>query len=151
MKKYYPYIVTVIVACFLSVALNCLCCHGTKIAVIDINKVVEQSKDVKALQQAQQQKSQELQKWVESVKAEVAKADNKQKKDELTKKYDAEFMAKYQALQKEYSEAVQKLEAEITKTIENKAKADGYRIVLAKSTVLTGGKDITDEVIELVK
>ena len=150
-KKYIIAVIALIVAFALGFGVKALCCCGGKIAVIDINQVVSEAKEVKDLQQVQQQRSQELQKWVESVKAEVEKEASKQKKDELTKKYDAEFMSKYQAMQESYNNEVKQLEGKITKIIADKAKADGFIFVLAKNTVLTGGKDITDAVVELVK
>ena len=41
--------------------------------------------------------------------------------------------------------------ASISSTIAAQAKAKGYDIVLAKSTVLYGGEDITAEIAKIVK
>ena len=62
-----------------------------KVAVVDVNAVVQKSAQVQALKKEQQEKMQELQKWLETVRADVQKQSTKEGKEKLVKKYDAEF------------------------------------------------------------
>ena len=54
-------------------------------------------------------------------------------------------------MDQEYAEKLKALDSSISQQITNKAKADGYDLVLSKSTVLYGGKDITADIIKVVK
>ena len=67
-----------------------------KVAVVDVNAVVQKSAQVQALKKEQQEKMQELQKWLETVRADVQKQSTKEGKEKLVKKYDAEFAKKQQ-------------------------------------------------------
>jgi len=124
---------------------------GVKVAVVDVPAVVATSKQVKALKDEQIKKAQELQKWLETVRADIAKQTTKEAKDKLTKKYDAELMKKKEANTQEYTKKLAEIDANITSTIVNQAKARGYGLVLTKSTVLYGGDDITAEIEKVVK
>ena len=69
-----------------------------KVAVVDVNAVVAKSAQVQALKKEQQAKLQELQKWLETVRADVQKQSTKEGKEKLIKKYDAEFANKQEAI-----------------------------------------------------
>ena len=51
----------------------------------------------------------------------------------------------------EYAEKLRALDESISKQINDKAKADGYDIVLSKGIVLYGGNDITEEIVKIIK
>ena len=123
----------------------------SKIAVVDINTVVSQSSQVMALKKEQALKVEELQKWLQVVRSDVEKQKTQEGKDKLTKKYDAEFLKKQQALQKDYTEKLQKIDKDITAVIAKEANTQGYDVVLAKNVVLYGGENITGKIAKLVK
>ena len=54
-----------------------------KVAVVDVNAVVSKSAQVQALKKEQQAKLQELQKWLETVRADVQKQSTKEGKEKL--------------------------------------------------------------------
>ena len=54
-------------------------------------------------------------------------------------------------MDQEYAAKLKELDTSISQQIEAKAKADGYNLVLSKGIVLYGGKDITAEVMKVVK
>ena len=54
-------------------------------------------------------------------------------------------------MSKEYNEKLKAVDDSITEMIIKTAKAKGYKTVFAKSVVVYGGDDITEEVINLVK
>ena len=113
------------------------------VAVVDVNAVVAKSAQVQALKKEQQEKLQELQKWLETVRADVQKQSTKEGKEKLVKKYDAEFAKKQEAIKKNYSNKLQAIDKSISATIAAEAKAKNYNLVLSKSMVLYGGDDIT--------
>ena len=123
----------------------------TKIAVVDVQAVVAQSQQVKALKKEQQTKIQDLEKWLTTVRADVEKQQTQEGKDKLLKKYNAEFAKKKEAIAKDYQAKLQVIDKSISETITQQAKAKGYDIVIAKGMVLYGGDDITADITKVVK
>lgn len=123
----------------------------TKIAVVDVPAVVAKSNQVKALKEEQEKKAQELSKWLETVNADVKKQSTEANRQKLLKKYNEELAKKKEANTKEYTAKLANIDASISSTITAQAKAKGYTLVLAKSTVLYGGEDITAEIAKVVK
>lgn len=122
-----------------------------KIAVVDVNKVVSDSKEVKALKAQQDKKKDELVKWLETVKTNINKQSSNENKVKLAKKYDSELAKKQDANRKDYTKKLQTIDKNISAIINQTAKAQGYTIVFAKSSVLYGGDDITGVISKAVK
>ncbi len=122
-----------------------------KIAVVDVQAVVAQSQQVKALKQEQTKKIQDLEKWLTTVKTDVEKQQTQEGKEKLLKKYNAEFAKKKEAIAKDYQARLQTIDKSISDTIAQQAKAKGYDIVISKGMVLYGGDDITADVTKVVK
>ena len=122
-----------------------------KVAVVDVNAVVQKSAQVQALKKEQQEKMQELQKWLETVRADVQKQSTKEGKEKLVKKYDAEFAKKQEEIKKNYAGKLQAIDKSIRATIAAEAKAKSYNLVLSKGVVLYGGEDITASISKIVK
>ena len=122
-----------------------------KIAVVDVQAVVAQSQQVKALKQEQAKKIQDLEKWLKTVNEDVAKQKTDDGKKKLTEKYNAEFAKKKEAIAKDYQARLQTIDKSISDTIAQQAKAKGYDIVISKGMVLYGGDDITADVTKVVK
>ncbi len=123
----------------------------SKIAVVNINQIINHSSQVAQLQKEQSLKNKEIQQWLLNAKADVEKQTTNEAKEKLVKKYDSEFRAKQEKIQKEYTSKLQSIDKDITAIIQKEAKAKGYDIVLSKSVVLYGGEDITKTISSLVK
>jgi len=123
----------------------------SRIAVVDVNTVVAKSSEVKALKKDQEAKMQELQKWLETVRADVAKQQTQEGKEKLVKKYDAEFAKKQEAIKSNYAASLKKIDRDISAVIAQEAKNQNFDVVLSKGAVLYGGKDITRDITKLVK
>jgi len=130
---------------------NVASAEGGKVAVVDVQKIVSESKQVKALKDEQIKKAEELNKWVEKARADVNKQTTDAAKEKLLKKYDDEFAKKREANANDYAKKLTAIDNSISATIAAQAKAKGYDIVIAKSTVLYGGDDITADVAKAVK
>lgn len=122
-----------------------------KVAVVDVNAVVSKSAQVQALKKEQQTKLQELQKWLNNARTDIAKQSTDENKQKLAKKYDAEFAKKQEAIKKNYATKLQAIDKSITATIAQEAKAQNYNLVLSKGSVLYGGDDITASIAKVVK
>ncbi len=123
----------------------------SKIAVVDVQKVVAASTQVKNLRAERAAKVKDLSNFVKTARENVAKEPNAAKKKELENKYNKELNQKRNAIQKDYSSKLAAIDKNISGIIAQKAKAANYDIVLAKGVVLYGGTDITSEITKSIK
>lgn len=123
----------------------------SKIAVVDVQKVVASSSQVKTLKADREAKIKDLSNFVKTAREAVAKEPNATKKKTLEDKYNKELNVKRNAIQKDYTTKLAAIDKNISGVIAQKAKAASYDIVLAKGVVLYGGNDITAEVAKSVK
>lgn len=122
-----------------------------KVGIIDIQKVVGSSNQVKALKKEQQAKTQEIVKFVETARKDVASITDEKKKKTVEDKYNKELVAKKDKMEKEYASKLSAIDASISKTVQDQAKAGNYDVVLAKGVVLYGGDDLTEAVVKALK
>lgn len=122
-----------------------------KVAVIDIPQVVSQSAQVKQLQKDHKAKADDIVKFVEKARKDVASITDASKKKAAEEKYNKELVAKKEKMDKEYSTRLQAIDESITKQIVTKAQQDGYSLVISKNIVLYGGIDITNDIVKIVK
>ena len=73
------------------------------------------------------------------------------KKKALAKKYDNELKTKRETIAKAYKAKLEAADKNITNTIIQQAKAQGYDLVLTKGVVLYGGDDITESILKVIK
>lgn len=121
------------------------------IAVVDLQKVVDNSAQVKTLKNEHTAKIKELNGIVTKAQEEIAKQTDTKKIVEIQDKYTNQFNNKKAEIDKIYTSKLANIETQIQSEIEKKAKADGYDFVFAKSVALYGGKDITNEISGMVK
>ena len=122
-----------------------------KVAVVDVQQVVASSPQVKALKDEQRRKGQELAKFIETAKTALDKEKDAAKRKSLEQKYNKEFNAKRDAIAKTYETKLLAIDKNISTIINTNAKNNGYNLVLAKGAVLSGGVDITDQIVKAVK
>ncbi len=122
-----------------------------KIAVVDIQKVVGASSQVKALRNSQEAKNKELARFIKNAQADINKQTDANKKKSLAAQYEKQLKTKREANLKEYSAKLKAADANITAAIGKKATEMGYTIVLPKSAVVYGGDDITAEIMKVIK
>ena len=121
------------------------------IAVVDLQKVVDNSTQVKTLKNEHSAKIKELNGIITKAQEEIAKQTNTKKIVEIQDKYTNQFNSKKAEIDKMYAAKLAGIESQIKSEIEKKAQKDGYEFVFAKSVVLYGGKDITSEISGTVK
>ncbi len=122
-----------------------------KIAVVDLNKVVEASPQVKAIKAAQEAKSKEIANFIKNAQADVNKQKDEKAKKAAAEKYEKQFASKREASMKDYAAKIKAADKSITDQIGKKATELGYTMVLPKSSVVFGGDDITAEVLKVIK
>lgn len=133
-----------ILGLFLSI--NYAQAEGGTIAVVDLQKIVSYSAQVKQLKQEHAKKMDELNKIIVNARGEISNETDSAKILQLEEKYTKEFNTKKSALEKDYNARLNAIEKSIKDEIAKKAQADKYDYVFAKSVLLYGGKDITNEI-----
>lgn len=116
------------------------------IAVVDLQKIVSNSAQVKQLKQEHAKKMEELNKIIVNARGEISNTTDSAKILQLEEKYTNEFNSKKAALEKDYSTRLSAIEKNIKDEIAKKAQQDKYDYVFAKSVLLYGGKDITNDI-----
>lgn len=122
-----------------------------KIAVVDIQKVVSASAQVKALKASQEAKNKELAAFIKKAQEDVNKQTDVNKKKSLAESYEKQLKTKREANIKDYTTKLKAADANITAQIGKKATELGYTMVVPKSTVIWGGDDITETVLKGIK
>jgi outer membrane protein len=122
-----------------------------RIAVINTKAVVQKSAQLQALNKEQQTKLKDLEKWIQTCQADIAKQQTQAGKEKLAKKYDAELKKKQEAITTSYKEKIKVIDKSISDTIAAQARAKGYDMVISKDVVMFGGDDITESVLSVVK
>ena len=115
-----------------------------KIAVVDVQKIVANSSQVKQLKADQEKKLGEMQKTIQQAQAEISKEKDPAKITALEEKYRNQINDQKVALDKDYNDKLTKIDSEIRSAVVEKAKSLNYNLVLPKSMVFYGGEDITD-------
>lgn len=122
-----------------------------KIAVVDVQAVVNSSSQVLALKKEQEAKGKELVKFIEKARKDVAATTDVKKKQALEDKYNKELAKKKEAMDKNYTTKLTAIDKAISEKIAVQAQEGGFDVVLAKGVVLYGGSDITEAVKKAVK
>ena len=135
----------IFLAILLGFSMNCVFAADS-IAVVDLQKVVGNSSQVKQLKQEHTKKMYELNKIIVNARGAIANESDPAKVLALEEKYTKEFNQKKDTLDKDYNRRLGEIEKNIKNEIAQKAQKDNYEYVFAKSVVLYGGKDITDEI-----
>ena len=116
------------------------------VAVVDLQKIVSNSSQVKQLKQEHAKKMEELNKIIVNARGEIANETDENKIVKIEEKYTNEFNTKKSMLEKDYNNRLAAIEKSIKNEITKKAEKDKYDYVFAKSVLLYGGKDITDNI-----
>lgn len=122
-----------------------------KVAVVDVQKVVNNSSQVNQLKNEQKDKLEKLAKFVDDARKDLAAEKDSTKQKALEDKYNKELDSKRTAIDSEYSKKLMEIDKNITQFIKKEAAKSSYDLVLSKSVVLVGGEDITEKIVKLVK
>lgn len=154
MDKNFKSILAISIAFVLGCGFNSMALSSNtanKVAIVDVQKVVAQSTQVKNLKAEQEKKRNELVQFMNKAKSEVDAQSDVTKKKALAQKYEKELITKREAIAKDYTKKLEAIDANITNIIHKQAQALGYDIVFARSAVLYGGDNITNTIIQSVK
>ena len=128
----------------------CFTC-SPKIAVVNVNQVVQAYPKLSLFQRENALKVGELSQWLDAAQKKIDAEKDKTKKAALIQQTQAVAVQRKAEIQKEYAQKTTELDNEITEIIANVAKKSGCKVVFAKASVVSGGVDITEKVLEKFK
>ena len=122
-----------------------------KVAVVDVAKIMEQYPEVKALKVSQDKQMKDLNNLIAKAQKEIVNEPDKNKAMQMESNYRKEIDNKRNAIDDEYSKKVNEITENIKTLITKEAKKSDYNLVLPTGMVITGGEDITQNIIKNVE
>lgn len=124
---------------------------NAKIAIVDVQALVNQTPSVIALRAEQQNNMAIIQNWVNGVNGQLSQVADLNQRAALTQQYQLELNKREQILQSQYAQKVQAIDAELSKLVSDVATEKKLDYVFAKGMVVFGGTDITADVASRLK
>ena len=122
-----------------------------KVAVVDVSTLLSNSSEIKSLKISQDRKMEEINTLISKAQNEIINEKDKSKIMALEQSYRKQIEDKRHAMDDEYNEKVAKINEQIKTLISKEAQKEHYNLVLPTGMVISGGDDITKEVIKNVK
>ncbi len=122
-----------------------------KVAVVDVSKLLENSNAVRELKRSQEKETEELNTLISKAQNELLNETDKDKILEKEASYRQQIESKKMAMDKKYSEKLEVINTNIRNVVSTEAHKENYNLVLPVGMVITGGDDITDKVVKLIK
>ncbi len=122
-----------------------------RVAIVDIQRVVANSNEIKALKIEQEKQIENMQATINKARQEISREKDPAKITVLEEKYRNEINNQKLALDESYNKKLSAIDSKIKTAVVEKARTMNYNIVLPKNTVLFGGDDITDQVATIIK
>lgn len=122
-----------------------------KVAIVDVSKVISNSSEIKSLKISQDKKMEEINTLISKAQNEIINEKDQNKIMKLEQNYRKEIEEKKLAMDEEYNNKVAKINENIKTLVSEEAKKNNYNLVLPTGMVITGGDDITKEIMKKVK
>ena len=122
-----------------------------KFAVVDVQRVVLSSKEIAALSAERQAQIQELKKMADEANMKITAEQDQAAKKALSEASLATINAKKDTFDKIHASGLQAADKRINDVINAVAEQEGLAVVFNKTSLVNGGTDITDAVVEQVR
>ncbi len=122
-----------------------------RVAVVDVSQLLSHSPDVQELKRIQDKETEELNTLISKAQNEIL---NTTDKDVVLKKeaeYRQQIEAKRSNMEKQYASKLEEVNKKIRKIISTEAQKENYNLVLPVGMVISGGEDITENVVKTMK
>lgn len=122
-----------------------------KIAVVNMTAVATQSAELNQLKRSNSERLNELSLWLDRAKQEINAEKKKAKRENLAREYKEIAQKRNAEIKADYDKGMSAIAQNINELIDKTAKKYGCRTVFNRSAVLSGGIDITQEVVSALK
>ncbi len=122
-----------------------------KVAVVDVSTVLSNSEDLQSLKRLQDKQMDELNTLISKAQNEIINESDRNKAVQKEANYRKIIEQKKNEMDKEYNTRISKINTDIRSVISHEAKKSNYNLVLPTGMVISGGEDITDEIVKKLK
>lgn len=122
-----------------------------KVAVVDVPTILSKSSEMQSLKISQDKKMEELNTLISKAQNEIVNESDRNKALQKEATYRKQIEAQKQQMEEEYNSKITKITNKIRTLISNEAKHENYNLVLPTGMVISGGEDITEQVVKKVK
>ncbi|MBR1424873.1 OmpH family outer membrane protein [bacterium] len=122
-----------------------------KVAVVDIQAVMDKSNEIQALKVSQDKQMNELNTLISKAQNEILNEPDRNKAMQLEENYRKQIEEKKNSIDEDYNKKLVQVTTKIRNLISGEAKKTNYNLVLPTGMVITGGEDITQDIIGKLK
>lgn len=122
-----------------------------KVAVVDVPTILSKSPEIQSLKISQDKKMEELNTLISKAQNEIVNESDRTKALQMEAVYRKEIETKKQDMENEYNNKIVKITSKIKTLISSEAKKTNYNLVLPTGMVITGGEDITEDIVKKLK
>lgn len=122
-----------------------------KVAVVDVPTILSNSKDIQSLKRSQDKQLEEINTLISKAQNEIVNEKDRNKALRMESNYRSQIEQKKSQMDKEYNSKIAKINTSIKSIISSEAKKSNYNLVLPTGMVISGGEDITDEIVKSLK
>lgn len=122
-----------------------------KVAVVDVPTVLSNSSEIQSLKVSQDKKIEELNTLISKAQNEIINEPDRNKAVQMEAAYRKQIETKKNSIDEEYNSKLVKVTSKIKSLISSEAKKTNYNLVLPTGIVITGGDDITSDIVKKVK
>ena len=122
-----------------------------KVAVVDVTTILTSSPEIQSLKQSQDKKMEELNTLISKAQNEIVNESDKNKALQMETNYRKEIEQKKLDMDEEYNSKITVINNKIKSMISTEAKKSNYNLVLPTGMVISGGDDITNDIVKRMK
>lgn len=122
-----------------------------KVAVVDVSTILTSSPEIQSLKQSQDKKMEELNTLISKAQNEIVNEVDKNKALQMETNYRKEIEQKKLDMDEEYNSKITVINNKIKSMISTEAKKSNYNLVLPTGMVISGGDDITNDIVKRMK
>lgn len=122
-----------------------------KVAVVDVSTILTSSPEIQSLKQSQDKKMEELNTLISKAQNEIVNESDKNKALQMETNYRKEIEQKKLDMDEEYNSKITVINNKIKSMISSEAKKSNYNLVLPTGMVISGGDDITNDIVKKMK
>lgn len=153
MKNNFWFIVACILVFFVGYNVNdvAVSIPRYKVAVVDVPTILSKSSEMQTLKISQDKKMEELNTLISKAQNEIVNESDRNKALQKETTYRKQIESQKQQMEEEYNSKITKITNKIRTLISNEAKHENYNLVLPTGMVISGGEDITEQVVKKLK
>ncbi len=153
MKNNFWFIVACVLVFFVGYNMNNVAVSSSKykVAVVDVPTILSNSPEIQSLKISQDKQMEELNTMISKAQNDIINEPNRSKALEKEATYRKQIEDKKKQIDEEYNNKISQITLKIKSLISNEAKKTNYNLVLPTGMVVSGGEDITNDIVKKLK